>query len=294
MLIYNNFVNSDTGEVVQTLPNLDCVEEVELKSYNKMDYRRKARKNLRSLLFLEHRYNPTRGWLITLTYDPLCLPPDDDEVLKRNIQLFMKRLRSFHQRKLHIENPRIKYVSVVEHGEEKNRLHHHLLVWNISPLAVAYMCRSNSFGANIWNNGFVNARPIDGKGINYLLKYVFKQQCNKIYKVLRSRNIGFYKCSLRSMIVRSAKDGMFRCGKYFNRVPLYLMRKVFNLEKSIEREMYQSVLYRYHQKYVRYDPRDLNLDCIGVTGNAYRVIPRGLYNRYQYQIECNRYESKFK
>ena len=294
MLIYKSFINSETGEVTKTLPHLDCVEEVELKNYNKMDYRRKARRDLRSLLFLEHRYNPVRGWLITLTYDPQCLPPDDDAVLKRNIQLFMKRLRSFHQRKLHIENPRIKYVAVVEHGEEKNRLHHHLLVWNISPIAVAYMCRSNSFARNIWNNGFVNARPIDGKGINYLLKYVFKQQCNKIYKVLRSRNIGFYRIQIRNLIVCSAKDGMFRCGKFSHRIPLYVMRKVFYKEKPKDAEMYNSVLYRYHQKYIRYDPRDLNLDAIAIKGNVFRIIPRGLYNQFKHQLECNNYDIRIK
>lgn len=289
MLIYKNFVNSDTGEVVKTLPNLDCVEEVELKSYNKMEYHRKAKRNLRSLLFLEHRYSKNRGWFLTLTYDDRCLPPDDDNILKDNIQKFMKRLRIWHQRVLHI-NSKIKYVSVVEHGEEKGRLHHHLVMWNVSALAITYMCRSNSFGANIWNLGFVSAKPIDGQGINYVIKYVFKQQSGKFYKVLRSRNIGYYREKIRKLCFRSAKDGTFRSGRFFYRIPLYLLSRCFS-RKSWK---YQDILFRYHQKFCVYNPRDLVLDCIGVIGNVYSVIPRGLYNRYKYQIECNRYESEFK
>lgn len=62
-------------------------------------------------------------YFVTLTYDELNLPKDG--VSKRDIQLFLKRLRKYYAS---LESNPLKYFCVSEYGPTTHRAHYHLIL----------------------------------------------------------------------------------------------------------------------------------------------------------------------
>lgn len=102
---------------------------------------------------------------ITLTYDENTVPVTKTgrkTLNKRDIQLFMKRLR-FNYGK--VNKKRIRYYIVGEYGSRTNRPHYHAIMFNMD---------DPNLVVEAWQNGFVKVCPVLNGGIAYVLKYMFK------------------------------------------------------------------------------------------------------------------------
>lgn len=98
---------------------------------------------------------------ITLTYDDDHLPPGNT-LVKRDIQLFNKRLRK------DIEERRIKYYVVGEYGERFGRAHYHGIYFGLS--ADDYDVIKNA-----WNKGIIDLGTVTEYSINYVTAYITKK-----------------------------------------------------------------------------------------------------------------------
>lgn len=108
----------------------------------------------------------------TLTYNDKHLPKDGN-VSKRELQLFMKKLR------FHYEN-KIRFFAVGEYGERENRPHYHVMLfdfptcmWGISRQRKT-CCAVCSFVANIWGKGHVLLGSVTPDSAAYVSNYVTK------------------------------------------------------------------------------------------------------------------------
>lgn len=71
----------------------------------------------------EHKYSSS-AYFVTLTYDQKHAPSDGG-LVKRHLQLFMKRLRKMDG------TNKIRYYAVGEYGSKSGRPHYHLLLFNL-------------------------------------------------------------------------------------------------------------------------------------------------------------------
>lgn len=116
----------------------------------------------------ERRYWSRFGiptYFVTLTYDEANLPKDG--VSKRDIQLFMKRLRKSYNS---LEDNKLKYFCASEYGPTTHRAHYHLILFGLNRnLSTALRIISNS-----WNKGFVKVSRVKPARIKYVTKYSTK------------------------------------------------------------------------------------------------------------------------
>lgn len=100
------------------------------------------------------------AFFITLTYDDEHLPPGE-ELSKRDLQLFIKRLRK--------RNPGIRYFAVGEYGTQKGRPHYHAVIFNLVDLDLITASWCDSNGAPIGH--IVGDRANMGR-IRYMVEYM--------------------------------------------------------------------------------------------------------------------------
>lgn len=146
----------------------------------------------------EELKHATTAKFITLTYDDDKLPRTKNgypTLNKRDIQIFMKRIRNAQRKqliksygwkkpiwmkhnrwqklisyKLKKRNaPKIRYYYCGEYGSKTNRPHYHAIIFNTLPDVILNM-------GNIWDNGFIRVDNLNPQRINYTTKYMLKQQ----------------------------------------------------------------------------------------------------------------------
>jgi len=126
------------------------------------------------------RVNKTRQWSLrlmheasyhdfnvftTLTYDDEHLPPNGT-LVKRDLQLYLKRLRR------DLEPKRIKFYAVGEYGELFSRPHYHIIIFGL-PYDSVHI-------ADNWEFGMVKSLPYLGLATgNYVAGYVQKKLYGK-------------------------------------------------------------------------------------------------------------------
>lgn len=104
------------------------------------------------------------GLFVTLTYDDAHLPADLS-VNKRDVQLFLKRLRK------ELGNHSFRYFITAEYGDNTHRPHYHgLFFFSIpfSPKVYDQITRN-------WQNGFCDFGDIEPASVAYCTKYCMKQ-----------------------------------------------------------------------------------------------------------------------
>lgn len=122
---------------------------------------------------LEASLYPGANWFVTLTYDDYHLP-SDFKVSKRELQLFMKKLR-----KRYGEN--IRFFACGEYGEQSLRPHYHLILFNFMPTDLRVM-KATSDGvyytsqelSKIWAKGYVLIGDVTFKSCAYVARYAMK------------------------------------------------------------------------------------------------------------------------
>lgn len=107
---------------------------------------------------------------VTLTYSDEHLP-EDNKVSKRELQMFIKRLR------YNLNDRKIKYYGCGEYGDKTNRCHYHLIVFGMEPKE-KYMLEA------AWNKGIVHVGTVTLNSCRYVASYIQK----KIYGDITSRN----------------------------------------------------------------------------------------------------------
>ncbi len=103
---------------------------------------------------------------ITLTYDNDHVPITDNKYMtidKRDVQLFMKRLRKAHVKKYGKEH-RIKYYLCGEYGSKTKRPHYHAVMFNVDTELID----------KAWHMGSSHYGHVTGASISYTLKYMAK------------------------------------------------------------------------------------------------------------------------
>lgn len=137
----------------------------------------------------ETQYSNCVPYFVTLTYDNNTLPADG--VNKKDIQLFLKRLRANLYRK-HNYLDKIRYFAVSEYGSKTHRAHYHLILWNmpntLNSTAILHLIQDAwSLKRRTYNSltksydweliqriGFAYVRPCNVGGIQYVMKYMRK------------------------------------------------------------------------------------------------------------------------
>lgn len=111
-----------------------------------------------------------RNSFITLTYSPENLPKNG-ALVKKDFQLFMKRLRKARK------GEKIRFFHCGEYGENGRRPHYHAILFNCHfPDATPHgdYKISNEL-QNIWGKGFVTIGEVNFKTSAYVSKYVTKK-----------------------------------------------------------------------------------------------------------------------
>lgn len=104
------------------------------------------------------------GLFVTLTYDDAHLPADLS-VNKRDVQLFLKRLRK------ELGNHSFRYFITAEYGDNTHRPHYHGLFFFSIPFAPGIY---DQITRN-WQNGFCDFGDIEPASVAYCTKYCMKQ-----------------------------------------------------------------------------------------------------------------------
>lgn len=149
-----------------------------------------------------HIYN----CMVCLTYDTYIYDKfgnivgervSDLHVSKRDLQLFMKRLRKWYSS---ITDERIKYLACAEYGKRTGRPHYHCLLFGVRfPDCVPYKLskRHNQIYRSailekLWPHGIctVDSLSINSASARYCTKYIAKQRADDTF-MLFSQHIGF-------------------------------------------------------------------------------------------------------
>lgn len=113
---------------------------------------------------------------VHLTYSDKELPADENEA-RRDITNYIRRIK--HYRKKNGLTP-LKYVAVIEYGEKKKRIHHHIVMSGMDRDLVE----------QLWGKGWANADRLkeDEYGFEALARYITKDpQGNKRW--VQSKNL---------------------------------------------------------------------------------------------------------
>ena len=112
---------------------------------------------------------------VTLTYDDEHLPierigsdlfvEEVSVVSKRDVQLFMKRLRRKY------EDYKIRYFLTSEYGTQGGRPHYHMILFGF-PFTGK---KAGDLLAECWQQGFVQAHPLTQREISYTCKYMYEK-----------------------------------------------------------------------------------------------------------------------
>lgn len=100
---------------------------------------------------------------ITLTYDTNYVPITPNGFMgldKRDVQLFLKRLRKAHGTPV----PDIKYYACGEYGGKSKRPHYHLIMFNVKLELIQ----------PAWTKGSIHYGEVSAASIGYCLKYMSK------------------------------------------------------------------------------------------------------------------------
>lgn len=126
-------------------------------------------------LLLEHAVASSASF-INLTYSDTHLP-EGGILAKRDIQLFLKRLRKRSGLK-------IRYFICGEYGLKNSRPHYHGVLFGLSEAGAERLVHET------WKNGFVVVGDVTLSSIRYVCKYMFKGQGNPDQWALMSTDPG--------------------------------------------------------------------------------------------------------
>lgn len=142
-------------------------------------------------MYLELLQHRSAGF-VTLTYDDSHLPTGGS-LVKRDLQLFLKRLRTS------IYPVQVRYFGVGEYGEQTFRPHYHLVLYGLG--------RENHQVINqAWGLGLIHIGDVTMNSIQYVAGYVTKKMTSKDDPRLEGRTPEFSLMSRNPGIGKKAAD----------------------------------------------------------------------------------------
>ena len=164
---------------------------------------------------------------ITLTYNPENEPT---LINKRDVQLFLKRLRQHYvreylrqfpkkERQYRIKYaPKFRYLICAEYGERTLRPHYHGILFGIPKTD-----QSEVHVTNAWQKGFVHVGTVTKASIHYVSKYLLKHYASVDYTKDTPSN-GFYMLSKSPIYgykyieeyAEYHKENQDKCAAYYN------------------------------------------------------------------------------
>lgn len=161
------------------------------------------------------------AFFLTLTYNDEHLPPDG-ELSKRDLQLFIKRLRK--------RNPGIRYFAVGEYGSNFERPHYHAVIYNLLDLDLVTASWKDDNGQDI---GFISGSRATPGRIRYMVSYMALPQDVSHRQPpfrLMSRNPGIGSAYIQKMGEhhRARSDCVVYDFDCPNAMPRYYMDKIFD------------------------------------------------------------------
>lgn len=112
------------------------------------------------------------AFFLTLTYNEEEIPltkSGDQTLKKRDLQLFMKKLRTQAHRDGW--SHKIKYYACGEYGGKTNRPHYHIILFNAPPAYMDFNGRIES----LWTQGLCHIGSVTDGSIGYVTGYVLKK-----------------------------------------------------------------------------------------------------------------------
>lgn len=188
---------------------------------------------------------------LTLTYDPSRY--DDSNLVKKDLQDFMKKLRRY------IEPDRIKYFASGEYGEsERHHAHYHLIIFGLNMYDKRVFSNHHySVSKNVWyvdckawDKGFCSVAPFNEARANYTAKYVIDKingkEADSWYHgrtpefCLTSRGLGLTWLNEHAPLLK--EEGFIRQGKKRVPLPRYYQDKLFPKDtyRNIQWSQYKS------------------------------------------------------
>lgn len=126
-----------------------------------------------SFRLMQEERRSISSMFLTLTYDTEYVPISTNRYMtlnKRDVQLFMKRLRKSHE-KLYKESflrrskwPKLKYYLCGEYGGTTHRPHYHVLLFNAESCLIQ----------DAWKMGHIHYGKVSAASVGYTLKYMSK------------------------------------------------------------------------------------------------------------------------
>lgn len=147
-------------------------------------------------IIIESReYPKDTCWFLTLTYNDENIPSKSvrDEktgqtttgitLCKEDVQNFLKRLRRHYEYKYN--HTGIRFFLAGEYGENTNRPHYHLCIFNMPIHTELIQFKKNKLGQTIWTNeeiekiwnkGFISIGRLSWETAAYTARYIMKKQ----------------------------------------------------------------------------------------------------------------------
>lgn len=131
-------------------------------------------------LFQEMKISSS-AYFITMTYEDSKLPSIDGvpTLVKKDTQLFMKRLRKEHAK---ISSDSLRYYLVGEYGSKNKRPHYHMCLFNLDRRVTDNLAVIPKNGyidyklSDVWTHGFVHLGRLEAGSIHYVTGYVLGKQ----------------------------------------------------------------------------------------------------------------------
>lgn len=170
---------------------------------------------------LEQEYKASKeAHFVTLTYDRKNLKKVDYELSKRDLQLYIKRVRKLQP------DRKIRYYAVGEYGTQTGRPHYHLLIFNSDEKIIR-----SSWSDDGRSKGIVHVGKVSSASVRYCLKYMV-QPIDKKKKPfsLMSRGYGLGAHYLTDEMVewhRSGDKNYIQVNGIIGRLPRYYKDKIW-------------------------------------------------------------------
>lgn len=185
--------------------------------------------------------NSISAYFLTLTFSPENYLDSSLEFGKREITLFLKRLRQYLSKgyppikgirdvmRIESGEAKLKYFLVGEYGSKFSRLHFHLLLFN---------CPFDKEGTqaiveSIWSNGLVHIGTVQPQSIHYVTDYILKGDKN-VYRTM-SKGLGEGYITQERIDFHNTSDTNYVRTRYgMFAMPRYYSNRIFSGEKKKE------------------------------------------------------------
>jgi len=221
----------------------------------------------------------TSSFFVTLTYDTTYVPITSKGYMtldKRDVQLFMKRLR-----KLHDKHVRLKYYLAGEYGGKTERPHYHLILFNADVEKIH----------DAWGLGQVHVGQVTGSSIAYTCKYISKEKRIPMHKnddrlrefSLMSKRLGanfFTPARINYHKADLSRNFLVVEGGSKIALPRYYRDRIYSeSERKAQARLIADIVTQ---------------DDLILKGEFLRLYPGGDFDRHKESARIGRYESFYK